>query len=308
MTVKKDAKTQLIELCREMWQFFTPYNFDEDKDIAEKNLACYDLIVKLTLLSWNTALVKSSFSAVEKTLELINLRAYNGNDLTEDLLNLAAERAWEDSRRDLEYFAFAEAVLTDGKAEIRVYRENEAGGKGIGFEDFRKTLKKDNSGRSIACLLAERFDAGPEKADLLNFEDKVELPVYFTESSFTDALYENLTDIFPPKSFNDEDFFRDVVKHLAPKLWNVAESYMRYEDIVENLPEILSFRTPITPTRAKLQIMTYFYTVFGIEVLYGHKDLLDDWEHLTELTMRCIPEEYRNLADSILAEIRMRGR
>ena len=169
-------------------------------------------------------------------------------------------------------------------------------------------MKKDNSGRSIAVFLSERFDAGPEKADLLNFEKDIELPVYFSEDSFTNALYENLTDIFPPKSLADEDFFRDVVKHLAPKLWNVAESYMRYEDTVENLPGILSLWNPMTPKHAEVKIVTYFYTVFGIEVLYGHKDLLDDWEHLLELTMRCIPEEYRSLADNTLAKIRMIGR
>ncbi len=308
MSVKKDSKTQLINLCQEMWYFFTPYDSCEDKDIAEKNLACYDLTVKLTLLSWNTALVKSSLSAVEKTLELINLRAYNGNDLTEDLLNLAAERTWENCRSSLEYFAFAEAVLTDGKAEIRVYRENEANGKGICFEEFRKTMKKDNSGRGIAIFLAERFDAGPEKAELLDFEDEVELPVYFSESSIAEALYDNLTDIFSPKSLDDEDFFRKMVEHLAPKLWNLAETSMRYEDTVDGLPKILSLWNPMTPKHAEVKIVTYFYTVFGVEVLYGHEDLLDDWEHLNNLTMRCIPEEYRSLADNTLEKIRMLGR
>ena len=179
MSVKKDAKTQLIKLCREMWLFFTPYNSCENKDIAEKHLACYDLIVKLTLLSQNTALVKSSFSAVEKTLGLINLRAYSGNEITEDVLYLAAERIWESCHSCLEYFAFAEAVLTDGKAEIRVYWENEADGKGIRFEEFRKTMKKDNSGRGIALFLAERFNASPEQAELLNFEDEDEVDLPF---------------------------------------------------------------------------------------------------------------------------------
>ena len=79
----------------------------------------------------------------------------------------------------LEYFAFAEAVLTDGKAEIRVYRENEADGKGIRFEEFRKTMKKDNSGRGIALFLAERFNASPEQAELLNFEDEDEVDLPF---------------------------------------------------------------------------------------------------------------------------------
>lgn len=118
MSVKKDAKTQLIKLCREMWLFFTPYNSCENKDIAEKHLACYDLIVKLTLLSWNTALVKSSFSAVEKTLGLINLRAYSGNEITlgENVFRSFPAENFCGDRKTIFLSFRRESVMTSGDA------------------------------------------------------------------------------------------------------------------------------------------------------------------------------------------------
>ena len=303
MSVKKDSKTQLIELCQGMWLFFTPYNFNEDKGIAEKNLACYDLIVKLTLLSWNTALVKSSFSAVEKTLELINLRAYNGSEFTEDVLHLAAERAWEDSRRDLEYFAFAEAVLTDGKAEIRVYRENEAVGMGIRFEEFRKMMKKDNSGRSIACLLAERFDAGPEKSVLLKYENPANCPVYDELEDFTESLYDAYDFIYLPESDKDSDVIMKIIREMEPGLWEIGKLCLNYEDVITYIPE--KYRTELfqVSNDIECEIRSAFHFAVGIEILYGHDDVVNDWNHLLELTMQYIPEACRNLADNILSEI-----
>lgn len=305
MTVKKDSKTRLEELCREVLMFHTPYNLQEGKAVAEKNLACYDLAVKLTLLAWNTTLVKSSLSAVEKTLDLINDHAFKGSKYTGDLLNLAAGEKWACDRHYQEYFSYAEAVLTEDGAEIRIYRENESAGRGIGFDEFRQTMKRDNSGRGIAHLLAERFDAGPEKAELLNFDKEAEFPIFFDREEFIKILFKTFVFIFSAKSEAEGEFiWENIIETLTKALWHAREMNFSYTKLISNVSDLYQDVFTRKLRDIEKDICRSFFFAIGVEVLYGHIDTVEDWDQLQKLSMEYIPEAYRGIADGILTKMK----
>ena len=300
MAVKKDAIFQLTKLCHEMLCFSFPYLATE-KNIEEKNLADYDLIVKLVLLAWNTAVVKPSLSAVRKTLEMINLHAFNRHIMTGMILDMAADMAWKNSRSCMEYFAYAEVSIDNGKLEFQIFQEYEADGKGIGFEEFRKTMKKDNSGRSMAKLLEERFGIYAEMAKALDPDEKPDYPVYYDEIDFKETFYKTLSNMSPSESEGDDYFISETVDILTELIWAANNLSMKYEDVAECLPRVYRKNFfQVSAQKIESVLVFPFCLAIGIELLYGHSDTLDDWEHLAEMTIPYIPEEYRGMADGIL--------
>ncbi|MBR4664318.1 MAG: hypothetical protein IKO93_10640 [Lentisphaeria bacterium] len=165
-------------------------------------------------------------------------------------------------------------------------------------------MKRDNSGRSIALLLAERFDAGPEKAELLNFEKDVKFPVFSDRVEFFEILFKTYATIFSAKSEADEDFIWNIVEIMGPAIWKIRKLYFPYEIFMSHTQKLCQTVFSEKINNIDTDVRRSLCFSIGVELLYGHLETLEDWDQLQKLTLEYIPEAYRGIADGILSEMK----
>jgi len=301
------------KLCFKMWEYIfatEPQDEDGDEDGTRK------FVTAMTLLAWNTTLIKQSLSSVKKGLQIYARRHFDEEPWILNMLQLAAKLKWQQYPKDRQFISSAEVTEINGQPRVSISLEGDSSGKYLTQKEFQTLMEAETSGRTVGDIPAEkRHDMFEKYGRILSknaegtmTQDERSQPhVAYTDYMEYMAATANVLGVKSPEEVEQdkrelEKLLYERVLYMTQLVWNMNLVYKRCDIVFNQFSDFIAESPMATNCSTSKELIQFSVSlVVSWRMLYGmscahekFNDILEQVENVIPLKFQDALSEARN--------------